>query len=984
MVREYRKIFSLVLALAAVMVAFAAQNQMAQHNLSYGLLLFGGAAALFIYASRRSSLPDLEAEGAEIAQGLPGRGKACLAPTSRLETKGAESRTAPVVGKSPWRRILGFLLLSLSIPLNLLATYYFIKNVNLSYAWAFYLLSMAFFPPAVQLLELHFSVSSVAERWRGRDWLLLAVLLAVAAFMRLYLFDSLPFGTWYDEADNGLHALKILRDPTYRPIYVPSTNLPAHFLYLIAFSFKLFGASTLSMRVVTVAMGVATVAGGYFLGRELLGARLAPALAFLLAVSRWDVNFSRISLHGVSTPLFEVWALYFLLRGLRRGELLDFAWGGLAVGLGLCFYAPYRLFPFVIALFLLYFLLTRRGFLKRHLFNLLFFLCGAFLAFGPVGGFALKNPHFWARTQRVSIFQTVPQAELTEALAENAAKHFLMFNYRGDPNGRHNLPGSPMLDSVSAALFALGLGYSLYHLGQARHFLLAIWLVVMLFGGIFSLPFEAPQSLRAIGTLPAAYALVCIPLAQIEAEGRRCLGRKGYGFLLAFLVPLLAYIGWDNYYTYFHVQARDFSVWNAFSTRETIIAQEVNRLGQGYDVYLTPVLTGHLTTRFLAPDFKEERILDPATTLPLTHSGQEGVALFVDGESDSVRALIEKLYPQAERKVFFPPSGGPTVLYLYVLSPAEVEELQGLPGLYIQVPDTSKAPGTFSWGLSPKLNRRDGPLDFDWMEETPLPLPFYAEWDGVLLVPAYGPYVIRFEVPGRVWMKLDGALLLSGEGDAEQEVMLAEGLHKLQINATISRKGALRFLWRAQMPEMRGTSSTVYRLPSTIFAPIPRWAFFAPPVEAEGLVGSYFPNDRWEGPPAFRRIDPAIDFYFHLIPLPRPYTVEWRGQVEVPVSGIYGLGTEVRDACWLYLDDKLVLENAEPDHYKETTLFLEAGRHDLRLRFLDKTDHSHIYLYWTTPEGEHEIIPRGRLFPLSGTWKLEVRSWKLEEIENSD
>ncbi|MGQ9626351.1 MAG: PA14 domain-containing protein [Anaerolineae bacterium] len=954
-----RRIISLVLALAAVMVAFAAQNQMAQRNLSYGLLLFSGAAALFIYASRRSSLPDLEAEG-------------------------AESPTAQGLAEESSRRILGFLLLSLSIPLNLLATYYFIKNANLSQAWAFYLLSMAFFPLAVRLVSRRDALPKCVVP-SGRDWLLLVGILAVAAFMRLYLFDSLPFGTWYDEADNGLHALKILRDPTYRPIYVPSTNLPAHFLYLIAFSFKLFGVSTLSMRVVTVAMGVATVAGGYFLGRELLGARLAPALAFLLAVSRWDVNFSRISLHGVSTPLFEVWALYFLLRGLRPppaspstgglgGELLDFAWGGLAVGLGLCFYAPYRLFPFVIALFLLYLLLTRRGFLKRHLFNLLFFLCGAFLAFGPVGGFALKNPHFWARTQRVSIFQTVPQAELTEALAENAAKHFLMFNYRGDPNGRHNLPGSPMLDFVSAALFALGLGYSLYHLGQARHFLLIIWLVVMLFGGIFSLPFEAPQSLRAIGTLPAAYALVCVPLAQIEAEGRRVLGCRGYGFLLAFLVPVLAYIGWDNYYTYFHVQARDFSVWNAFSTRETIIAQEVNRLGQGYDVYLTPVLTGHLTTRFLAPNFKEERILDPATTLPLTHSGQEGVALFVDDESDSVRALVEKLYPQAERKVFFPPSGGPTVLYLYVLSPAEVEELQGLPGLYIQVPGTSKAPGTFSWGLSHRLHRRDGPLDFDWTEETLLPLPFYAEWDGVLLVPAYGPYVLRFEVPGRVWMKLDGALLLSGEGDAEQEVMLAEGLHKLQINATISRKGVLRFLWRAQMPEVRGTSSTVYRLPSTIFAPIPRWAFFAPPVAAEGLVGSYFPNDRWEGPPAFRRIDPAIDFYFHLIPLPRPYTVEWRGQVEVPVSGIYGLGTEVRDACWLYLDDKLVLENAEPDHYKETTLFLEAGRHDLRLRFLDKTDHSHVYLYWTTPEGEHEIIPRGRLFPAEGSgWEMVRR-----------
>ena len=77
----------------------------------------------------------------------------------------------------------------------------------------------------------------------------LLVLLLIGATMRLYRFTELPYGVWYDEADNGLWVREILSDPGFRPIYVPSTNLPAHFLYLVALSFRLFGDSMHAIRV---------------------------------------------------------------------------------------------------------------------------------------------------------------------------------------------------------------------------------------------------------------------------------------------------------------------------------------------------------------------------------------------------------------------------------------------------------------------------------------------------------------------------------------------------------------------------------------------------------------------------------------------------------------------------------------------------------------------------------------------------------------
>ena len=60
--------------------------------------------------------------------------------------------------------------------------------------------------------------------------------------MRLYRFDQVPFGLWYDEAENGLEALKILNQSGYLPIFVQPTALPAHFIYLIALSFPTTGS----------------------------------------------------------------------------------------------------------------------------------------------------------------------------------------------------------------------------------------------------------------------------------------------------------------------------------------------------------------------------------------------------------------------------------------------------------------------------------------------------------------------------------------------------------------------------------------------------------------------------------------------------------------------------------------------------------------------------------------------------------------------
>ena len=190
----------------------------------------------------------------------------------------------------------------------------------------------------------------------NRLYLTLLAIVALAAFFRLWHFASLPFGVWYDEAENALQTMRFVGNPPGIPPAWPiiggSIRPPAHYLALIALAFHFFDVSVQSVRIVSVAMGLVTVVAGYLVGRELFGRAMGVALAFLLAVSHWAVNVSRFGMYNASTPLFALLAAGFLLRGLRRNRHLDFALAGLSLGLGLCFYAAFQLFLGVIGLFL--------------------------------------------------------------------------------------------------------------------------------------------------------------------------------------------------------------------------------------------------------------------------------------------------------------------------------------------------------------------------------------------------------------------------------------------------------------------------------------------------------------------------------------------------------------------------------------------------------------------------------------------------------
>ena len=137
------------------------------------------------------------------------------------------------------------------------------------------------------------------------------------------------------------------------------------FLMPIAAVVKLAGVSITAPRLVAAAFGLLGVVATYLFVRHAVGTSAALISAFLVAVMRWDLNWSRIGMHGITGVLFAALIGWLTLRATRSGRTSDYAFAGASLGLGMWFYAPLRMFPLVVGFILLMHLLIARPSIRR-------------------------------------------------------------------------------------------------------------------------------------------------------------------------------------------------------------------------------------------------------------------------------------------------------------------------------------------------------------------------------------------------------------------------------------------------------------------------------------------------------------------------------------------------------------------------------------------------------------------------------------------
>lgn len=138
-----------------------------------------------------------------------------------------------------------------------------------------------------------------------------------------------------DEILEVLHGLAIAQGRSLPLTHFDSYNGALH-AYLLAGLFALFGADPWSPRLVSLALGSATVGLTYLLARE-IGGRLAGLVAgAMMAVAAVHVVVnSHVAWSNSITPFFSTLAAWLLIRAVRCGSGASLAGSGLAFGLAL-------------------------------------------------------------------------------------------------------------------------------------------------------------------------------------------------------------------------------------------------------------------------------------------------------------------------------------------------------------------------------------------------------------------------------------------------------------------------------------------------------------------------------------------------------------------------------------------------------------------------------------------------------------------------
>lgn len=403
------------------------------------------------------------------------------------------------------------------------------------------------------------STVTVAERWEPA---IVVGLFLLALIPRLHQIDAAPPGLNGDEVYNLIDALAI--DGGNLPAFMPGNlGREAFYFYLLALSLRFFGVSVFALRLPSVLLGSGAVALTYLVGRDIFNRRVGLVAAGLIAVSLWPILLSRLALRAISLTFMSTLTVYWLHRALKEGRRRDWLLGGTALGLTMYTYIPSRVFPLVIAGWLVWVFWRRREQLRANSRLLALSLLVAAFVFAPMGLYMLNHSDV-VNQRLVSMGNALDRARAgePEALLASVGGTLKMFSIEGDAEWRYHLAHRPVFDPVTSVFFYLGLALSVWgafrgdptERRQPEFALLLLWLGAMVAPN--AVLNENPSFIRAAGAIAPVFLLTGVGVdaaldrLQAHVEAARWLGPflLGFGLVLSFVYAAHGYFGvWRNH-----------------------------------------------------------------------------------------------------------------------------------------------------------------------------------------------------------------------------------------------------------------------------------------------------------------------------------------------------------------------------------------------------------------------------------------------------
>jgi 4-amino-4-deoxy-L-arabinose transferase-like glycosyltransferase len=807
-------------------------------------------------------------------------------------------------------------------------------------SWLLYAASLVCFFVGVLLCRRSGDTAAIEPTRRGwpatlprrTELAIVTALTCTALALRLPALQTIPRGLWLDEAQNGIVGTGLVGHGALHQVFVAGlTQMGALYYYALGAVVDVVGHSIWGLRVLPALAGSLTAPLLYLLASRLYGWRTGLAGGALLAFSSWSITFSRFGMASMVAVAFDVAIVLCVVVGLRSARLWAYAAGGIMLGLNMQGYFLARLLPIVLLLLALHLTVGSPRDVWRLRSGIAVFVTAAVLAFLPMGLFAVQHPaEFQSRPSTVSIFSSEGSGGQSNAVWKSLRAHALMFNYSGDRNGRHNLPGTPMLDWLTAALFFAGLGVCLLRLRRWEYFLPVVWLAAELSGGVFTYLGEAPQSHRTLENAVIAPLIAAIFFGEawgvLESTTRF---RRALTLVAGVTAAgAIAWAGFMNVDKYFGRQVNDPVVWSDMGADKVELGRLLRDNSDRNTVWVSGPLVGQPSLQFLAPAahplpwFGEDQ-------LPFVTKRGRGVLLALETRDWMDMAAVARVYPDAKFEVFRARNGTP-LLYAVSVSARDVAATRGVVDLSRAEP---RRRATFS---------ATGPRSEQMRLVATIRVPYFSDY--------------RFRWQGQrarsARIRIDGKRLAVGAARP-----LAAGLHVVEVDV------------RGE----RGKTALLWATPRSRFRPIGTAVTFDPKrVRPAGVEGYYRRGSDFRGRAQLVRRDPLLGIYFQQIPLGPPFTVDWRGEIYAPVAGSYLLGTQQVDTARLFVDGRMLLANAEPLVLHTAPIRLTAGWHRIRLLYRALTSSYQAYLYWQPPGRPTSVVPSAFLRPSPSAFPAPV------------
>ena len=406
-----------------------------------------------------------------------------------------------------------------------------------------------------------FIKSIIQGNWKlnitwGTILLLAAVIIII--FFRAYQLNSVPPEMTSDHAEKLMDVEDVLKGQW--SIYFPRNTGREFFqFYWTVLVIKLFktGISFMSLKIGMVAAGLLTLPYIYLIANEFWNKRVAFLALIFAGIAFWPNVISRVGLRFALYPLFTAPAIYYLLRGLKYGRRNDFVWAGIAIGLGMHGYSPYRAVPILLLVAVFLFILHRRNRSTQEKAIVGTILMGvtSILVTLPLIRYAIDNPDIFSyrlATRLSGIERPIPGNPIV-IFFDNLKNAMLMFGVNDGTTWLHSIPDRPALDVITAALFYFGIVLLLVRYIHKRQWLdlfMVISVPILMLPSILSIAFpeENPVLNRTAGAIIPVYLIIAICLdGFLSAIERFIQGKAGKVTVILISAILIFYSARQNY-----------------------------------------------------------------------------------------------------------------------------------------------------------------------------------------------------------------------------------------------------------------------------------------------------------------------------------------------------------------------------------------------------------------------------------------------------